>query len=79
MKQELPQALIDFDQLPNSAFIRVNVLAKLIGCSIPTVWRKTRNGSLPQPVKFSSHVTSWNVGAIREALREIQTNSNSLK
>lgn len=75
MKQKLPQALIDFDQLPDGAFVRVNVVAQLLGCSVPTIWRKSRSGTFPKPVKFSDRVTSWSVGAVREALKNIQANS----
>ena len=75
MPKELPQSLIDFDRLPDSANVRVGVVAKLLGCSIPTIWRKARNGTLPKPVKFSTHVTSWNVGEIRGILKAIRSKS----
>ncbi|MBK7353490.1 MAG: AlpA family phage regulatory protein [Nitrosomonas sp.] len=76
MEQKLPQALIDFDRLPDGAYVRVNVVAQLLGCSIPTIWRKSRSGTFPKPLKFSTHVTSWNVGDIREVLKDIRANSS---
>lgn len=75
MPKGLPQSLINFDRLPDGAYVRVGVVAKLLGCSIPTIWRKARNGTLPKPVKFSTHVTSWNVGDIRQMLSAIRSDS----
>lgn len=75
MQKGLPQSLINFDSLPDSALVRVNVVAQLVNCSIPTVWRKSREGKFPKPVKISTHVTGWNVGDIREMLKAIRSKS----
>lgn len=62
-------ALTAFDHLPDSSHVRLPVVCALFGCSKITVWRRVRNGVLPAPVKFSSRVTTWNVGRLREVLK----------
>jgi predicted DNA-binding transcriptional regulator AlpA len=74
-KQNRADAVTDFDTLPDSAGVRVHVVAKLCGCSIPTVWRRARTGELPAPYKASEQVTIWNVGKLRTRLRELQSSA----
>ncbi len=64
----IPNALANFDTLPNAANVRDKVVAGLFGCSVPTVWRMARDGRLPRPRKLSERVTAWNVGELRAAL-----------
>jgi prophage regulatory protein len=59
------QSLANFDDLPDSAFARVATLSKIVPFSIPTIWRKSRNGTFPAPVKLSAGITAWNIGAVR--------------
>lgn len=67
-KSELPDALINFDLLPDTANVRQPVVEALIGCSAATIWRMVKRGSLPAPRKLSPRVTAWNVGLLRKAL-----------
>jgi predicted DNA-binding transcriptional regulator AlpA len=60
-------ALAAFDTLPDAAHVRVPTVAALVGVSKPTVWRMTRDGRLPQPVRRGG-VTAWRVGDLRAAL-----------
>ena len=64
----IPDALKNFDSLPDSANVRQPVVQGLIGCSAATVWRMVKRGSLPTPRKLSERVTAWNVGDLRKAL-----------
>ena len=68
----LPDALIHFDSLPDSAHVRQPVVEALFGCSPATVWRRVADGRLPAPRKLSDRVTAWNVGELRRKLREVQ-------
>ncbi|MGN6529215.1 MAG: helix-turn-helix transcriptional regulator [Burkholderiaceae bacterium] len=61
-------ALSQFDSLPGSAHVRLPVVASLLAVSTATVWRWSRAGSLPKPVRING-VTLWNVGALREHIR----------
>lgn len=64
----IPDALKNFDLLPDSANVRQPVVQGLFGCSAATVWRMVERGTLPAPRKLSARVTAWNVGALRKAL-----------
>lgn len=64
----IPAALRNFDTLPDSANVRVPVVAVLFACSVPTVWRRAKNGTLPPARKLSEGVTAWNVGELRKVL-----------
>lgn len=64
----IPDALKNFDSLPDSANVRQPVVQALFGCSAATVWRMVQRGSLPQPRKLSQRISAWNVGELRKAL-----------
>jgi len=65
----------DFDQLPDSAYIRESQLIQSpkrpgsnapLPFSAPTLWRKVKDGSFPKPHKISSRVTAWKISQVRE-------------
>lgn len=60
----IPQDLSNFDALPNSAHVGVEVIAGILGCKPSAIWARLRAGTIPKPVKFGAH-TRWNVGEIR--------------
>lgn len=62
-------ALSHFDQLPDSAHVRIDTVASLFACSHSTIWRSVRAGRLPRPVRHLGRTTAWNVGQLREVLR----------
>lgn len=64
----IPEALENFDSLPNSANVRQPVVQALFACSRQTVWRSVKAGRIPQPRKLSPRTTCWNVGELRQAL-----------
>ncbi len=64
----IPDALRNFDSLPDSANVRQPVVQGLFGCSSATVWRNVKKGIIPAPRKLSERVTAWNVGDLRKAL-----------
>jgi prophage regulatory protein len=72
-----------FDALADTAFIRESQLVQSpkrpnapapLPFSAPTLWRKTKNGTFPQPVRLSERVTAWKVGDVR-AWIAAQTNA----
>ena len=67
-KGAIPDALKNFDLLPDSANVRQPIVEALWGCSSATVWRRVKDGRLPAPKKLSDRITAWNVGALRRAL-----------
>jgi len=64
----IPDALKNFDSLPDSASVRLPVVRALKACSAATVWRLVKRGDLPAPRKLSQRITAWNVGELRKAL-----------
>ncbi len=64
----LPEALRNFDSLPDAANVRQPVVEGLFDISGPTVWRWVKSGLLPEPRKQSKGVTTWNVGELRRRL-----------
>ena len=66
---KIEAALQNFDQLPNSANVRLPVVMALYGISPATVWRNVKNGYIPKPYKLTARTTVWNVGELRNALR----------
>ncbi len=60
--------LASFDVLPDSAHVRISVVAALRACSKSTVWRHVHEELIPKPKKFSGGITAWNVGELRKVL-----------
>lgn len=67
----IPEALKNFDSLPDSASVRQPVVEALFACSGSTVWRRSKSGLIPKPKKIGC-TTVWNVGEIRQALGRTQ-------
>ncbi len=70
MQKLLPQgsSIIGFDNLPNSAYVRLPVLISIYGVSSATIWRNVKNGNIPKPHKLTARTTVWNVGELRASL-----------
>lgn len=66
--KEIPNALTNFDLLPDSAYIRLPVMKGLFGVSAASIWRGVKNGTIPKPIKLTERTTAWNVGLVRAAL-----------
>lgn len=64
----IPEALKNFDFLPDSASVRQPVVQALFACSSASVWRGVKAGRIPKPRKLSPRTTCWNVGELRETL-----------
>jgi len=67
-------AIIQFDALPDSAFLRESQLVqspKRPGVPAPlpfsanTLWRKVKAGEFPQPIKLGPRITAWKAGEVR--------------
>ncbi len=68
---------IGFDDLPDVALIQVRPLVnfKVLPYSATTIWRKSRNGEFPAPIKVSRGITAWKVGDIRAYLNGLGKSS----
>lgn len=70
-RMRIDPALLNFDQLPSSAYVRIDVVQGLYACSRATVWRHVKAGHIPAPVKISTRITAWQVGSLRKHLMEM--------
>lgn len=68
-KSVIPEALTNFDQLPDSACVRLPVVRGLLSVSTATVWRMIKAGKL-KTYKLTSRTTVFNVGELRKLLAE---------
>ena len=68
LTKAIPEALINFDNLPDSAYIRLPVMMGLYGVSAASIWRGTKQGVIPKAIKLTERTTAWNVGQVRAAL-----------
>jgi predicted DNA-binding transcriptional regulator AlpA len=66
--RKIPEALKNFDDLPDSANVRQPVVQALFACSAATVWRMVQRKKLPAPRKITPHISAWNVGELRNFL-----------
>jgi predicted DNA-binding transcriptional regulator AlpA len=69
-------ALQNFDQLPDSAHVRLPVVAALFGISHVTVWRWSKRGLLPRPSRINS-ITFWQAGQLRACLATHEASASS--
>ena len=60
--------LKNFDSLPDSANVPIQVVCALLGCSTATVWRRVKQGIFVQPIRLGLRTTRWNVGQLRAVL-----------
>ncbi len=67
-QKTISPSLANFNVLPDSALIDVALVALLFDCSTNTVWRRSKVGILPAPIRVSPQQTRWRVGEIRQAL-----------
>ncbi len=67
--QRVREVLEHFDELPDSAHVRLPVMCRLYGCGPATVWRHVRLKLLPPPVHLGPKISGWNVGVIRADLK----------
>jgi predicted DNA-binding transcriptional regulator AlpA len=61
---------MNFDDLPNSALVRLPTLQRLFSVSAPTIWRWAKNGELPKPLRVGG-ITCWRVGDLRAKLNSL--------
>lgn len=63
----VPQALAQFDELPDSSHVRLPVVQGLYAISAATCWRWVKLGRIPAPKRLGPNTTAWNVGELRRA------------
>lgn len=64
----IPEALANFDLLPDSAHIRLPVMTGLYGVCAASIWRGVKDHTIPSPVKLTKRTTGWSVKLVRASL-----------
>lgn len=63
---------IESYQLPNTGFVRLTDVLKVIPVSKTTWWKGIQTGRFPKPVNLSERTTAWHVDKIRSLINEIR-------
>lgn len=65
-QHEQIKKIVDFDKLPDSAFVRQPTVSMLCGgTSRAALYKWVKAGRFPAPVKLGAQTSAWNVGALR--------------
>ena len=70
MNKVFPESFVNFDQYPDSAYVEYEVFMLLTNLSRTSTWRGVKKGILPQPIKFGERKLAFNVGEIRNFLKQ---------
>ncbi len=62
---------IPFDQLPDSAVLRLPEVMSLTGWKRTSIYARMKDGTLPQSVRLGPRAVGWKVGAIRSYLQSL--------
>ena len=68
VKVSIPEALKNFDSLPDAAHVKQPVVEALYGRSSASIWRDVAAKRIPAPRSLGPRNTVWNVGELRAAL-----------
>lgn len=68
LTKKIPTELANFDDMPDSAYVRLPVILGLYSLSRASVYRGIKNSTFPKPVKLSEKCVAWNVGTVRADL-----------
>ncbi|MDI3384017.1 helix-turn-helix transcriptional regulator [Xenophilus aerolatus] len=61
-----PNHTPNFDELPDSAFVRqAQLIPGLLPFSNATLWRMVKLGTFPKPFELGSNCTAWKVADVR--------------
>lgn len=72
-RSEVSPWVARFEELPDTAFVSVKVLAAIFGKSPATIWRWSKpGGSLFAPTRTGPNSVGWNVGRLRQKIAEMQ-------
>ena len=56
--------IVNLKHMPDNTILRDWAVAHMLCCSRSTVWRFSRTGKLPAPIKTGDHMTGWRKGDI---------------
>lgn len=62
--------------LRTEKFLNAHTVASRLGCSTSTIWRRSADGTLPQPIKFG-HATRWLLSEIEDFIETVKATRNA--
>lgn len=57
--------------LPESGYVSANTLAAALETTPSTIWRWSKSGRLPRPVKLGEGTTRWNLAEVHKTLAKL--------
>ena len=60
---------MDNKLLPETGFVRLPTILKIIPVSKSTWWKGVKSGQFPKAVKIGERITAWRVEDIRELIK----------
>ena len=61
-----------FDDLRNTTMVNARTMSLRLDAHEDTIWRWSRTGILPKPIKVGENTTRWNVGEVKAALNNLE-------
>ncbi len=58
------------NNLPDTGFVRLSTILKIIPVGRTTWWAGVKTGLFPKPVKLGSRITAWRSEDIRELIEK---------
>ena len=58
------------NMLPETGFVRLSTILKIIPVGRTTWWAGVKTGLFPKPVKLGSRITAWRAEDIRELIEK---------
>jgi len=62
--------------LPDTGYIRIKEVLKVIPVSKSTWWNGVKTGKFPASVKIGERITAWHVDDIRNYMQTLSPNTN---
>tara|TARA_R100001143_G_C3234964_1_gene76465 strand:- start:220 stop:414 length:195 start_codon:yes stop_codon:yes gene_type:complete len=59
--------------LPETGYVRLSTILKIIPVSKSTWWEGVKNGRIPKSVKLSPEITAWRVEDIRKLMASFES------
>ena len=63
--------------LPDTGFVRLSTILKIIPISKSTWWAGIQSGRYPKSVKLAKRITAWKVEDIHKLINELEANNGN--
>ncbi len=77
MATELSESALDAARLPETGFVRLPQILRVLPIGKSTWWAGVRTGRYPPPVRMGPGMSMWRVSEIRELLSELAESPQS--